>query len=456
MTTRPLPQSPESERAVLGGLMLDPERLSDIADMLEPGDFYREAHQKLFRLMLDMARKGEPCDALAVFERAAEDADAFGGHAYFTALPDGVPSTENLEYYAAIIQRRALARRLVEAGKLIADKALEDPDEPVELRDFAEATVFVVTQTRQSSTWSTMAQLAPQRWAHHVAAHEDPDSVSGMPTGFTDLDTKLAGLKPTKLYILAARPAMGKTSLALDIARNVALSGVGVGIFSLEMGKSEVVDRQLCSHGKVNAGRMRTASLTGDDWQRLQESTEALAALPVYIDDTPALTLMQLRSKARRMKRADPGLGLIVIDYIGLMQGSGRRGESRQEQISEISRGLKLVAKELDIATLALSQLNRGCEQRPNKRPLLSDLRDSGAIEQDADCVMFIYRDEVYNPETTTEPGVAEVIVAKQRGGSTGTVKLAFLGQYTRFENLAHVRVVRMPTPADFGDGRAW
>ena len=435
---REVPYSIEAERAVLGGLMLDPERIHALNDRLLSDDFYRESHQKLFQIMLDMNERGDPVEMVAVVEAATKGGleDAVGGVAYVSALPDNVPSTENIEYYANIVHERAVERRLIQGTAEIANEARGGQRDLADLLDFAESTVFAITQSRQSRDWSAVSEIVDKEVLRIQALSQSSGDVTGFASGFVDLDRMLAGLHPTDLIILAARPAMGKTALALNIARNVALGGVGVGIFSLEMSAGQLVTRMLVSQARVEAGKVRTGFLSAEsDWPRLTEAAEALYRMPLHVDDTPGLNITQLRSRARRLKAMNPGLGLIVVDYIGLMQGDPR--VSRQEQVSSASRGLKILAKELDVCVIALSQLNRAVESRNPKIPQLSDLRESGAIEQDADIIMFIYRDEYYNPETTTRPGVAEVIVAKQRNGPTGSVEMSFQGEFTLFDNLA-------------------
>jgi len=443
---RPLPQSVEAERVVLGGLMLDGSQVLSVSEILDADDFFSEKHQALYRLLQEMAERDEPTEMLAVVEKisAADRAAEMGGLAYVSTLSDQVPSVESVEYYARIVRQRAVSRRLITAAREISDRALSGQDELAELLDFAESTVFQVTQQKDSRDWHALSEVVDQEFVRieelarvYAESEDGARGISGVSTGFVDLDHKLAGLHTTDMVVLAARPAMGKTALALNLARNVAMQGRGVGVFSLEMSKGQLATRMLTSAARVDAGKVRTGDLSRDeDWPRLQAAAEELYHLPLHIDDTPGLTITQIRSKCRRLKSQHPELGLVVVDYIGLMQGDPR--VSRQEQVSASSRGLKAIAKELDVCVLALSQLNRGVESRPNKRPVMSDLRESGAIEQDADVIMFIYRDEYYNPETTTEPGVAEVIVAKQRNGATGTVKLSFQGQFTLFGNLAH------------------
>jgi len=433
---RALPQSLEAERAVLGGLMLDPERVLTTSELITPDDFYREAHKKLFQLMLDMTERGEPTEMVAVVERivAASRADEYGGLAYVSSLPDAVPSTENLDYYAGLVRDRALRRRLILGAQQIADRVYSGDDELPELLDYAESTVFSVTQERSNQDWWSLGNVVDTEYARIKKLADLRGEVTGTPTGYTDLDRMLAGMQRSDLIILAARPAMGKTALALNFAQNAAHKDHAVGVFSLEMSRGQLATRLLCAEARVSMSKVRIGMLSRDhDWPRLNEAHERLSRLPLFIDDTPGLTATQVRSKARRLKAEHPNLALIIVDYIGLMGGDARL--SREQQVSASSRGLKALAKELDITVVGLSQLNRGVEQRTDKRPLLSDLRESGAIEQDADIIMFIYRDEYYNKDSP-DKNIAEVIVAKQRNGPTGTARLYFEGEFTRFENL--------------------
>jgi replicative DNA helicase len=428
----------DAERAVLGGLMLDSERLSDVHEIVEPEDFYRETHQKLYQLMVDMSSKGEPVEMVSVVEAIARDGGegSYGGIAYVSSLSDQVPSTQNLPYYAGIVRERAVARRLIEKSREITAKVMSGEHDLQEVLDYAESSIFQVTQERSARDWHMLSTVVDEQFLRIQQLSERSGDVTGISTGFKDLDAKLAGFQRTDLIILAARPAMGKTALALNLARQAAGTGVGVGVFSLEMSCGQLATRLLCSEAKVDAGKVRTGYLSKErDWPRLTQAAEDLYRLPLYIDDSPGLNIGQLRSKARRLKSKDPTLGLIVVDYIGLMGGDAR--VSREQQVSASSRGLKALAKELDVAVLCLSQLNRGVENRNPKIPQLADLRESGAIEQDADVIMFIYRDEYYNKERSTKPGIAEIIVAKQRNGPTGSVELSFQGEFTLFGDLA-------------------
>ncbi len=442
---RPLPQSMEAERAVLGGIMLDGSQALAIAELIEPADFYSDRHRSLYQLLLAMAQADQPTELLAVVDRlvASGTAEEVGGISYVSALVDQVPSVESLEYYARVVRQRAVSRRLIQASREIADRAIGGSDELAELLDFAESSIFQVTQQRAAQDWHALSEVVDHEFVRIEALSKafveagGHRTLTGVTTGFIDLDRKLSGFQATDMVVLAARPAMGKTALALNFARAAAMSGAGVGIFSLEMSKGQLATRLLTSAARVDAGRIRTGDLGRDtDWPRLRDAAEELYQLPLHIDDSPGLTITQVRSKCRRLKSRHPEIRLFILDYIGLMSGDPK--VSRQEQISTASRGIKLIAKELDVTFLCLSQLNRGVEARPNKRPVLSDLRESGAIEQDADIIMFIYRDEYYNPETTAEPGVAEVIIAKQRNGPIGTVKLSWQGEHSLFGNLAH------------------
>ena len=434
---RSLPQSIEAERIVLGGILVDPERIHGIAEHIVPDDFYRDAHGRLFELLLAMKDSARPTELHAVLERinAGGSQDDFGGLAYVSTLGDHVASTENLEYYARVVKEKAMLRRLIQGARDIQEKALGGGEEIPELMDFAEQTVFAVSQDSANTDWEALSTIVDREFLRIQRLAERGDQVTGVSTGYVDLDRILAGLQPSDLVVLAARPSMGKTALGLNIAQNAALAGVGVGVFSLEMSSEALATRMLCSQARVDASKVRTGFLSRDrDWPRLTRAAEELYQIPLFIDNLPGMSVTQIRSKARRLKAKHPNLALIVVDYIGLIHGDPRI--SREQQVSSASRGLKALAKELDVTVLALSQLNRGVEARVDKRPLLSDLRESGAIEQDADVIMFIYRDEYYNRDSAF-PGQAEIIVAKQRNGPTGMVRLAFFGEHTRFENLA-------------------
>ena len=433
------PHNWETERALLGGVLLDPSQLLEVRERLAPADFHRPAHESLFTLLCELADAGHAPDTTLVLDELARrgNAEKVGGAGYVAGLPAACPSVENLLTYATRIADHAVRRRLVLAAQTIIDEVEAGEKPTTDLLDVAEREVFALSQATGSRDWHAMSTVVDEQMMEIQARSERPGDVTGIPTGFVDLDKKLAGFHAGQLIILGARPAMGKTAFALNLALSAATrGGAAVGIFSLEMSRHELVGRMLCSEGRVDAGRVRTGRLAQDDWRRLVDASGRLHALPIAIDDTSGLTVGQLRSKARRLKSEYPALGLIIVDYLQLMQGTGGAKESREQVISTISRGLKILAKELGITVVALSQLNRGLESRTDKRPMASDLRESGAIEQDADVIMFIYRDEIYK-EDTPDKGIAEIIVAKQRGGETGTVKLAFQGEFTLFQNLA-------------------
>ncbi len=437
--TPALPHSIEAERAVLGSILLDPKLLDPVTEIVDPDMFYRDAHRKLFRLLLDMSEQGKTPDPLTVIDSivASGDEQGFGGAAYVSSLPEQVPSTQNVEVYAQLIREKAVRRRLLEVAQQITESVRSESDLE-QLLDGAETSVFGVSQQRGSKDWHALPMLVGQEWKRIQRLAEHSGSVTGITTGFVDLDERLSGFQRSDLIILAARPAMGKTALALNFARHAAMEGrVSVGVFSLEMPRGQLATRMLCAEKSIDASRVRSGRLRRDvEWPALADAVESLHQAPIHIDDTPGLTVTQLRSKARRLKAEYKDLGLIVIDYLQLMQGGGGPRESREQAVSNISRGLKALAKELDIAVISLAQLNRGVELRPDKRPMMADLRESGAIEQDADLVLFIYRDEYYKKEESEKKGIAEIVIGKNRHGPTGSVELAFQGQYLRFDNL--------------------
>ncbi|MCB9685132.1 MAG: replicative DNA helicase [Alphaproteobacteria bacterium] len=433
---RPYPQAVEAERALLGGLMTAPDNLDRVGDVVRPDDFYRPEHGQLFKLLVEMRSRAESIDLVTVSERILRGGqpDRFGGAGYVAELPEHAPSTANLVHYAEIVREKAALRELIRVSVDVANRAWDQPEDVSTLLDQAAKEVALLGQGGSARTWNQVSEIVDRELVRIEKLAEHGGTTTGKTTGFADLDKKLAGLHGTDLLILAARPAMGKTALALNVAQNVALmENVPVGIFSLEMSRGQLVTRMLCCHGLVDAGRVRTGTLGTDDWERFLDASEYLRKARIHIDDTPNLSIIDVRARARRLKTEQPELALIVIDYLQLMRGDDPRAP-REQQISAISRGLKGLAKDLDCAVIALSQLNRGVESRQDKRPLVSDLRESGAIEQDADVILFIYRDDYYNPESL-DKGLAEVIIAKQRNGPTGTVKLAFQGQFTRFDN---------------------
>ena len=436
MEPRPFPHATEAERLLLGGLMRDPEELPSIAEVVKAEDFYRPEHAALFKLLVGMQGAGVPIDAtVTVPDRVMREgkAEQYGGLEYVVELPDRVPATANLRHYAEVVREKSLLRQLVETSDWVRESALLQPEDVSALLDEAASKITGVGLTMGRKSWQPISLTVDEQLLEIEELTKNEGTTTGHTTGFQDLDDMLAGLHPTDLLILAARPGMGKTALALNISANVALMAEKpVGIFSLEMGRGQLVTRMLCCEGMVDAGRVRTGTLEQEDWARLLDASERLRKTHVHIDDTPGLSIGEVRTRARRLKAEVKDIGLIVIDYLQLMRGDDPRAP-REQQISSISRGLKALAKDLNCPVIALSQLNRGVESRADKRPMVSDLRESGAIEQDADVIVFIYRDDYYN-QPSDDPGVAELIIAKQRNGPTGTARLAWLGEYTRFD----------------------
>jgi len=435
---RAYPQAVEAERALLGGLIQRPDLLQEIYGVVRPEHFYRDDHRELYRLLLEMNDQGDAIDMVTVPERVAREPkeDRYGGVAYVVELPDHVPSTANLGHYAETVRQKALLRALITTAHDLSDAAYAQPDDVTTLLDQAAQQIVGLGQERSRGDWVPISMVVDNEILRIEALEARGDGITGVPTGFVDLDRKLAGLQPGDLVILAGRPSMGKTALALNIAQYASLMGeVAVGIYSLEMSRQQLVDRMLCAHAMVNASKVRTGRLDVADWERFLEASEILRKARIHINDAPGLTIAEIRAHARRLATQDPHLGMLVVDYIQLMAAEDPR-QSRVNQVSDMSRGLKALAKDLHVPVLALSQLSRGVEQRQDKRPIMSDLRESGAIEQDADVILFIYRDEYYNTDTA-EPNVAEVIIAKQRNGPTGTIKLVFQGEYTRFDSYA-------------------
>ncbi|WP_303783937.1 replicative DNA helicase [Azovibrio restrictus] len=437
------PHSIEAEQSVLGGLLLDNQAWDRIGDMITDSDFYRDEHKRIYRQIRSLLEKGKPADVVTVAEAldAAGESEHTGGLAYLGELASNTPSAANIRRYAEIVRERAILRQLVAAADEIAGNALNPLGRDAKtLLDEAEAKVFEIAEkgSRTSEGFVHINPLLTQVVERIQELHDrdDPSDVTGVPTGFIDLDQKTSGLQPGDLIIVAGRPSMGKTAFALNIAENVALqAGLPVGVFSMEMGGAQLATRMMASIGRLDSSRVRTGKLNDEEWSKLSFALGQLHEAPIYIDETGGLNPVDLRARARRLHRQCGKLGLIVIDYIQLMS-SARQNENRATEVSEISRSIKSLAKELQVPIIALSQLSRKVEERTDKRPMMSDLRESGAIEQDADVIMMLYRDEYYRPDSQ-DKGVAEVIIGKQRNGPTGTVRLAFLGQYTRFESLA-------------------
>ncbi len=434
------PHSLEAEQAVLGGLMLEEAAWDKIADVLTTEDFYRHDHRLIFQAVSELVAAQRPVDVVTVSEHLESQGrlEEAGGLAYLAALAQNTPSAANIHAYASIVREKAVLRALIRVGQEITERAFQPEGRPVaELLDAAEQAVFHIAEqgARGRAGFTNIKDLLTRAVDRIDALFQQDNPITGVPTGFADFDEMTSGLQPSDLIIVAGRPSMGKTTFAMNIAEHVAVrEGLPVAVFSMEMPGEQLAMRLMSSLGRIDQHKVRTGRLEDDDWPKLTMAVGELAEAPLFIDDTPALTPNELRARARRLARENGGkLGLIVIDYLQLMQVAGH-SENRAGEISEISRSLKGLAKELDVPVIALSQLNRSLEQRPNKRPVMSDLRESGAIEQDADVIVFIYRDEVYN-EDSPDKGTAEIIIGKQRNGPIGTIRLTFLGQYTRFEN---------------------
>lgn len=434
------PHSIDAEQAVLGGLMLDEHAWERIADKLIEEDFYRKDHRLIYRAIGELSNKNMPCDAVTLGEWFESNglAELVGGSNYVIQLANATPSAANIVAYAAIVREKSILRQLIDAGtKITGDGFQPDGRSTQEILESAEQEVFRIAESgaRGRKGFVPMREAVKEAFQVLHQRYESQGTVTGLATGFEDLDEKTAGLQPSDLIIVAARPSMGKTALAVNMAEHAALkSKKAVAIFSMEMSASQLAFRLISSLGRINQQHLRTGDIKEEEWPRVTSAISLLSDAKIFIDDTPALSPGELRARARRLKR-EHDLGLIVIDYLQLMQVPGNK-ENRATEISEISRGLKALAKELNIPVIALSQLNRSLEQRTDKRPVMSDLRESGAIEQDADVILFIYRDEVYDKESPKK-GTAEIIIGKQRNGPIGVVNLTFLGQYTKFENFA-------------------
>jgi replicative DNA helicase len=435
------PHSIQAEQSVLGGLMLDNQTWDSIADKVVEGDFYRKDHRMIFRAIEKLAEKQDPFDVITLSEALASagQLNEVGGLAYLGTLAKDTPSAANIVAYATIVRDKSVLRQLIHVGTDISDSAFSpEGRDTSELLENAERQVFQIAEQRQRGQggFTSIKSLLAQAVDKIEMLYEQEGNITGASTGFNDFDEMTSGLQPSDLIIVAGRPSMGKTTIAMNMAENVAIKGdKPVAVFSMEMPGDSLAMRMMSSLGRIDQHKIRTGKLDDDEWPRLTSAINLLAETKLFIDDTPALTPTEVRSRARRLMREHGQLGLIVLNYLQLMQ-SPASGDNRVQQISDISRGLKALAKELNVPVIALSQLNRNLEQRPNKRPVMSDLRESGGIEQDADVIVFVYRDEVYNPDSP-EKGVAEIIIGKQRNGPIGTVRLTFLGQYTRFENFA-------------------
>ncbi|AOH57359.1 replicative DNA helicase [Peribacillus muralis] len=431
------PQNVEAEQAVLGAIFLEPSSLTVTSEVLIPEDFYRSSHQKIFNVMIKLNDEGKAVDLITVTEElaATKNLEEVGGVSYLSELAGSVPTAANVEYYARIVEEKSLLRRLIRTATNIAQEGYSREDEVEELLGEAEKTIMEVAQRKNSGSFQNIKDVLVATYDNIEILTNRKGDVTGIPTGFAELDRMTAGFQRNDLIIVGARPSVGKTAFALNIAQNVATkTEENVAIFSLEMGAEQLVMRMLCAEGNINAQNLRTGSLTDEDWRKLTMAMGSLSNAGIYIDDTPGVRIGEIRSKCRRLKQ-EHGLGMILIDYLQLIQGDGRSGDNRQQEVSEISRSLKALARELKVPVIALSQLSRGVEQRQDKRPMMSDIRESGSIEQDADIVAFLYRDDYYDKESENK-NIIEIIIAKQRNGPVGTVSLAFVKEYNKFVNL--------------------
>jgi replicative DNA helicase len=440
------PHSIEAEQSVIGGLLLENEALDKVADILNADDFYQHDHKTIYQHIARLIERNRPADIVTVAESLESTAEltGVGGIAYLGSLAQNTPTAANIRRYAEIVRERAVMRKLVTVGSDIAGSAFNpNGRDAQQLLDEAEAKIFQIAESgnRDNQGFQDIKELLPlvAEKIDELFSREDQSEVTGIPTGFADLDRMTSGLHGGDLIIVAGRPSMGKTAFSINMAENVAIdTGLPVAIFSMEMGATQLATRMIGSIGRLDQHRMRTGRLEDEDWEKLTTALGKLNEAPIFIDEGAGLSSFDVRARARRLHRQTGKLGLIVVDYLQLMAApAGTRTENRATEISEISRSLKALAKELDVPVVALSQLNRGLEQRPDKRPVMSDLRESGAIEQDADLILFIYRDEVYNPDST-DKGTAEIIIGKQRNGPIGRVRLTFIGQHTRFEDFAN------------------
>ena len=430
-----LPSNIEAERSILGAILLDNAICNQAIELMRRDDFFLDSHRRIFDKMVALTERGSVIDLITLSDelRRAAEFEQIGGATYIASLIDGVPRTDTIEHYAKIVKSKAMLRRLITASNQIIARAFDEEDDPDVIIDQAEQMIFQIAEDRMRQGFQYIGEVAQRRLEQIEQMAGRPEMITGVPTGFTDFDQMTSGLQRQDLVIIAARPSMGKTALALNMAQYAAKNGNTVGVFSLEMSAEQLVSRLLCSEARVDAHRLRTGYLNREEWARLADALRRLCETQVFIDDTAGAGVLEMRAKSRRLK-AEHGLDLLIIDYLQLMSGRGRI-ESRQQEVSQISRDLKALAKELNVPVIALSQLSRATETRSEHKPQLSDLRESGAIEQDADVVCFIFREEVYN-QTDENRGRAELIVAKQRNGPTGSVELAFLKEFTRFENM--------------------
>lgn len=430
------PQNLDAEQSVLGAMLIDKEAVVKAVEILRPQDFYRDANGLIYEAIVNLFDRSEAVDLITLSEELRQSGrlDQVGGVSYVASLANSVPTAANVEHYARIVEEKSLLRKLISVSTRIAQLGYEAEEEVESLLDRAEQMIFELTQRKTHSAFIPLKTILMQTFERIEFLYQNKGGITGVPSGFVDLDRFTSGFQPSDLIIVAARPSMGKTAFCLNIAQNAGVrKKLPVAIFSLEMSREQLVTRMLCGEAMVDAQKIRTGQLADEDWQKLTQAAGPLAQAPLYIDDAPGISVVEMRAKCRRLK-SEHGLSMVVIDYLQLMQG-GRKTENRQQEISEISRSLKSLARELQVPVIALSQLSRAVEQRQDKKPMMSDLRESGSLEQDADLVMFIYRDEYYNPETDRR-GKADIIIAKQRNGPVGTVELGFFREFTKFVNL--------------------
>ena len=431
------PHDLEAEQAILGSMLTDKDAVISAIEVLKEDDFYREDNRLIYSAILNLYNRAEPIDIITVKAEleAMGKFEQVGGLEYLAELPEKVPTTANSSKYIKIVEEKSTLRNLIKTANEIIELGYDPTEDVEDIMEGAEKKIFNIMQNKNQKGYSAMKDILVDSFTQLEELYNRKQHITGVPTGFADLDYKTAGFHSSDLILIAARPAMGKSAFALNIATNAAVRAkVPVAIFSLEMSKEQMVNRILCSEAMVDSNKVRTGKLEEDDWTKLAEAIGPLSEAEIYIDDTPGISVMEIRAKCRKLK-LEKNIGMVVIDYLQLVQGSNKRNGSREQEISEISRSLKILAKEIGVPVVALSQLSRAVEQRPDHRPMLSDLRESGAIEQDADIVMFLYRDDYYN-EDSDKKGIAEVIIAKHRGGSTGSVELLWLGSYTKFVNL--------------------
>ena len=435
------PHDIEAEQAVIGSMITDKDAVLDAVEVLKLNDFYRQYNKTIYEAILNLYGRAEPIDVITVKAELVSlgKFESIGGIEYLASLPDKVPTTANVEKYIKIVQEKSILRSLIKASNEIIDLGYSETEELDSVMELAEKRIFEISQGKNQKGYSELKDILVDTFSEIEKRYNQKEPITGVSTGFTDLDYKTAGLHNSDLILIAARPAMGKSAFALNIATNAAMHAkVPVAIFNLEMSKNQLVNRILCSEAMVDSNKVRTGKMEEDDWVKLATALGPLSEAPIYIDDTPGITITEIRARCRKLK-LEKNIGLVVIDYLQLIQGSGKRNSNREQEISEISRSLKILAKELDIPVVALSQLSRAAEARTDHRPMLSDLRESGAIEQDADIVMFLYRDDYYNPDSEKK-NIAEITLAKHRSGSTGTIELLWLGNYTKFVNIDKYR----------------